>query len=349
MSSKYMNSLKSTFWISNFVFCFSLLNFVIQSANAKEINIYSYRSPALLTPFTSEYEKEFSVKFNILHAKKGLAQRLKSEGKNSPADLILTEDISRLSELSDMDLVRAFNSPIIDKNVPHHLRDINKKWVSLSTRARIIGISNKRVSSGAIKNIEDLANPKFKGKICTRIGSHPYNRALLASIIAHQGERKAQLWAEALVSNFARKPKGNDRAQAKAIYSGECDIVLMNTYYFALMKFNEENPEQKKWAQATDIIFYNQNNRGQHINVSGAAVAKYSKNYNAALKFIEWLTMPKAQKIYANINFEYPVNPNVKLDGKIMEWGTFKADELPISKIAEFSKKAQMIIDRVGW
>ena len=345
-----MNIFKSTiFCISNLIFCLSVIIFGIQRANAKEINIYSYRSPALLKPFTSEYEKQFSIKFNILHAKKGLAQRLEAEGKNSPADVILTVDISRLSELAEMDLVRTINSAIIDTNVPIHLRDINKKWVSISTRARIIGISNKRVNRGAIQNIEDLANPKFEGKICTRIGSHPYNRALLASIIAHQGVRKAQLWAEALVSNFARKPKGNDRAQAKAIYSGECDIVLMNTYYFALMKFNEKNPEQKKWAQATDIIFYNQNNRGQHINVSGAAIAKYSKNYNEAVKFIEWLTMPKAQKIYANINFEYPVNPNVKLDGKIMEWGTFKADELPISKIAKFSKEAQMIIDRVGW
>ena len=345
-----MNIFKSIiFGISNLIFCLSVIIFGIQRANAKEINIYSYRSPALLEPFTSEYEKQFSIKFNILHAKKGLAQRLEAEGKNSPADVILTVDISRLSELADMDLVRTINSAIIDTNVPIHLRDINKKWVSLSTRARIIGISNKRVGRGAIQNIEDLANPKFKGKICTRIGSHPYNRALLASIIAHQGVRKAQLWAEALVSNFARKSKGNDRAQAKAIYSGECDIVLMNTYYFALMKFNVKNPEQRKWAQATDIIFYNQNNRGQHINVSGAAIAKYSKNYNEAVKFIEWLTMPKAQKIYANINFEYPVNPNVKLDGKIMEWGTFKADELPISKIAKFSKEAQMIIDRVGW
>ena len=345
-----MNIFKSIiFGISNLIFCLSVIIFGIQRANAKEINIYSYRSPALLKPFTSEYEKQFSIKFNILHAKKGLAQRLEAEGKNSPADVILTVDISRLSELAEMDLVRTINSAIIDTNVPIHLRDINKKWVSISTRARIIGISNKRVNRGAIQNIEDLANPKFEGKICTRIGSHPYNRALLASIIAHQGVRKSQLWAEALVSNFARKPKGNDRAQAKAIYSGECDIVLMNTYYFALMKFNEKNPEQKKWAQATDIIFYNQNNRGQHINVSGAAIAKYSKNYNEAVKFIEWLTMPKAQKIYANINFEYPVNPNVKLDGKIMEWGTFKADELPISKIAKFSKEAQMIIDRVGW
>jgi iron(III) transport system substrate-binding protein len=345
-----MKNIKSLlFCILDLIFCISILIFGIQRASAKEINIYSYRSPALLEPFTKEYEKEFSVKFNVLHAKKGLAQRLKSEGKNSPADVILTVDISRLSELADMNLVKNINSDVINKNVPNHLRDINKKWISLSTRARIIGISKERVNKEEINNIEDLANPKFRGKICTRIGSHPYNRALLASIVAHEGEAKAKSWAEGLVSNFARKPKGNDRAQAKAIYSGECDIVLMNTYYFALMKFNEKKPEQKNWAEATDIIFFNQSNRGQHVNISGAAIAKYSKNSKEALKFIEWLTMPKAQKIYAKVNFEYPVNPKVKLDGKIMEWGNFKSDSLPISEIAKNSKKAQMIIDQVGW
>jgi iron(III) transport system substrate-binding protein len=230
-----MKKIKSlVFYFLNLIFCLTVVIFGIQRANAKEINIYSYRSPALLEPFTSEYEKQFSIKFNILHAKKGLAQRLESEGKNSPADVILTVDISRLSELADMDLVKKLESKIIDKNVPSHLRDINKKWVSLSTRARIIGISNQRVKKEDVQTIEDLANPKFKGKICTRKGSHPYNRALLASIVAHHGEDKAYSWAEGLVSNFARKPKGNDRAQAKAIHSGECDIVLMNTLLFCI-------------------------------------------------------------------------------------------------------------------
>ena len=173
-----MNFLKSTiFCISNLVFSLSVIFFGIDRADAKEINIYSYRNPALLESFTREYEKLYSIKFNILHAKKGLAQRLEAEGKNSPADVILTVDISRLSELADMDLVKKLESKIIDKNVPSHLRDINKKWVSLSTRARIIGISNQRVNREDIQKIEDLANPKFKGKICTRKGSHPYNRA----------------------------------------------------------------------------------------------------------------------------------------------------------------------------
>ena len=203
-----MKKLKSlVFYFINLMFCLSILFFGLQRASAKELNIYSYRSPALLEPFTKQYEKEFNVKFNILHAKKGLAQRLKLEGKNSPADIILTVDISRLSELADMDLVKQIDSKVINNNVPKHLRDINKKWISLSTRARIIGVSNKRVNKNDIRNIEDLANPKYKGKICTRIGSHPYNRALLASIVAHSGERKATAWAEGLVSNFRKNAK----------------------------------------------------------------------------------------------------------------------------------------------
>ena len=337
------------FCILNLIFCLSILIFGIQRASAKEINIYSYRSPALLEPFTKEYEKEFSVKFNVLHAKKGLAQRLKSEGKNSPADVILTVDISRLSELADMNLVKNINSHVINKNVTNHLRDINKKWISLSTRARIIGVSKERVNNEEINNIEDLANPKFRGKICTRIGSHPYNRALLASIIAHKGEAKAKSWAEGLVSNFARKPKGNDRAQAKAIYSGECDIVLMNTYYFALMKFNEKKPEQKKWAEATNIIFFNQSNRGQHVNISGAAIAKYSKNRKEAESFLEFLISKEAQELYASVNYEYPVISDIELPNTLTVWGKFKEDNLPIEKLADSYLEAQMIIDHVGW
>ena len=335
--------------IKLFVVNLFLVFLFIQEAASVELNIYSYRKPVLLEPFTKAYEKEFGVKFNILHSKKGLAQRLKSEGKNSPADVILTVDISRLSELANMKLLQNLNSSIIEKNVPENLRDINKKWTALSTRARVIGISKDRVNENEIKRIEDLANPKFKGKICTRMGSHPYNRALLSSLVSHLGETKAEKWAKSFVSNFARKPKGNDRAQAKAIYSGECDIILINTYYFGLMKFNEKQVEQKKWAEATKIIFFNQDDRGQHINISGAGIARFSKNKTEAIKFIEWLTQIKAQKIYSEINYEYPVNSKVKLEGKIMQWGNFISDNLPINELAKNAKASQMIIDRVGW
>ena len=322
---------------------------MLSSSFAKELNVYSYRKPFLLKPFLEVYTKKTNIKFNVLHLNKGMAQRLIAEGRNTKADLILTTDISRITELKEYNLLKSLSSKVIQKNVPNHLIDHENKWVALSTRARIIGISKKRVIKDSITRIEDLANPKFKNKICTRKGSHPYNRALLSSIISHNGYDKALLWAKGLVNNFARKPQGNDRAQAKAIFTGECDIILINTYYIGLMKFNTENPEQQKWADATDVIFFNQKDRGQHVNVSAGAISKYSKNTKESLKFLEWLTSEKAQKIYSEINFEYPVNRKVIPSGKIAIWGSFKSDKIDINKISKNASKAQEIIDKVGW
>ena len=327
----------------------SSLLIMLSSSFANELNIYSYRKPFLLKPFLDEYSKQTKIKFNVLHLNKGMAQRLLSEGKYTRADIILTVDISRVTELKDYDLLKSISSQVINNNVPNHLIDSDNKWVALSTRARIIGVSKKRVKKDEITRIEDLAKPQFKNKICTRKGSHPYNRALLSSIISHNGYNQALIWAKGLVKNFARKPQGNDRAQAQAIFSGECDIVLMNTYYFGMMKFNIKNPEQQKWADATDIIFFNQNDRGQHINVSAGAISKYSKNTKESLKFLEWLTSEEAQKIYSEINYEYPVNKNIKPSGKITMWGSFKSDKINITTISKNVPKAQEIIDKVGW
>jgi iron(III) transport system substrate-binding protein len=205
------------------------------------------------------------------------------------------------------------------------------------------------VPIGAITKIEDLAEPKWKGKICTRSGSHAYNRSLLASIIATHGEEGAEEWAKGLVKNLARKPEGNDRAQAKAIYEGVCDVALMNTYYFGKMKFNEKNPEQKDWAKAINLIFTNQTDRGNHINVTGGGIVKYSKNKENAIDLLEFLTNPKAQMLYSSMNYEYPVNLKVPLSDELKLWGEFKEDELPIEKLAELAPIAQKIINRVGW
>ena len=209
--------------------------------------------------------------------------------------------------------------------------------------------SKERVVTGAIKRIEDLTNPKWRGKICTRPGSHAYNRSLLASIVAAHGETEAEEWAKGLVANLARKPEGNDRAQAKAIFEGVCDIAIMNTYYYGKMKFNEKNPEQKDWANAINIIFTNQNDRGNHINVAGGGVVKHSKNKDNAIALLEFLTTPKAQALYSSINYEYPVNPIMSLSDELASWGEFKEDKLPIEKLAELAPIAQKIIDRVGW
>ena len=206
--------------------------------------------------------------------------------------------------MADSDLLAELNSDVIEANVPAYHRDSEDRWTALSSRARIIAISKDRVAEGAITRIEDLAKPEWKGRICSRKGSHVYNRALLASLVAHHGEEAARDWAEALVANLARKPQGNDRAQAKAIWSGECDVAIMNTYYYGKMKFNDKEPEQKDWADAISLVFLNQDDRGQHVNISGGGILKTSENKQAARAFLEWLTEEDAQKIYASANYE---------------------------------------------
>jgi iron(III) transport system substrate-binding protein len=315
----------------------------------EEVNVYSYRQPILINPFFEEFTNSTGIKVNVLHAKKGLLERLLAEGSHTPADLVLTVDISRLSQFVEEGVLMPINSSVLIKNIPSYLRDSENRWFALSKRARIIAVSKDRVPDGAIRNIEDLANSKWKGKICTRPGSHDYNRSLLASIIAAHGEKVAEDWAKGLVANLARKPEGNDRAQVKAIYEGVCDIALMNTYYFGKMKFNEKNPEQKDWAQSINLVFSNQQDRGNHINIAGGGVVKYSQNKANAIALLEFLTEPKAQELYSSMNYEYPVNPIMSLSVELKSWGEFKEDKLPIEKLAEFSVTAQKIIDRVGW
>ena len=332
-----------------FLLIFSWPFFNLPAYAEEEVNVYSYRQPILIDPFFDEFTKSTGIKVNVLHAKKGLLERLLSEGANTPADLVLTVDISRLKQFVENDVLTAVESPILEKNIPVHLRDSKNRWFALSKRARIIAISKDRVEDGAISRIEDLADPKWKNKICTRPGSHAYNRSLLASIIAAHGEAGAEEWAKKLVENLARKPEGNDRAQAKAIFEGVCDIAIMNTYYYGKMKFNKKNPEQKEWANAINLVFTNQNDRGNHINVAGGGVVKYSKNKDNAIALLEFLTTPQAQKLYSSMNYEYPVNPTMTLSNELKSWGNFKEDELPIEKLAELAPIAQKIIDRVGW
>jgi len=329
-------------FITNIVFSFS-------TYSIEEVNVYSYRQPILISPFFEEFTKLTGIKVNVLHAKKGLLERLLSEGANTPADLVLTVDISRLKQFVEKDVLIPIKSKILQKNIPSHLRDSKNRWFALSKRARVVAVSKDRVTPGAITKIEDLSDPKWKGKICTRPGSHAYNRSLLASIVAALGEDAAEEWAKGFVANLARKPVGNDRAQAKAIFEGVCDIALLNTYYYGKMKFNEKNPVQKDWANNINLVFTNQSGRGNHINVAGGGVVKYSKNKDNAITLLEFLTKPKAQVLYSSINYEYPVNPTMSLSAELKSWGEFKEDKLPNEKLAEFSSTAQKIIDRVGW
>ena len=326
----------------------SVTSTAMSSAVADTLNIYSHRQQILIEPFLDAFTAETGIKTSVVYASKGLAQRLQAEGAASPADVILTVDIARVSEYAELALLAPVQSDVLSQNIPAHLRASDGRWFGLSERARIVVTSKDRVAADAITRVEDLANPEWNGRVCTRKGSHVYNRSLLASIIAANGPVKAKAWAEGLVANLARKPQGNDRAQAKAIYQGECDVAIMNSYYFGKMMFGDK-PEQKDWANAIRLVFTNQDDRGNHVNISGGGVAKHSQNKANAVALLEFLTKAKAQTLYGDINFEHPVNESVEPQGAIAEWGEFKRDALPIERLAELAPAAQKIIDQVGW
>ena len=324
--------------------------FISNIANAKSLNIYSHRQPYLLKPFIEAYTKKTGIKLNVVYSSKGLAQRLAAEGANSPADLILTVDIARLYRYEDLNLLAKIDSKILNEKIPPYLRSKNNTWFGLSKRTRAIAISRERINSGQVLRYEDLADPKLKGKICSRPGSHVYNRALMASMIAAKGENAAEKWAKGLVSNLAKRPQGNDRSQLKSIYSGECDIAIINHYYYGKLTYSK-NPDHRKWAKASIIVFPNQGNsdRGAHVNISGGGVVKFSKNKEIAINFLEFLVTDQAQVMYGDINFEYPINNKSKLPKRLKALGTFKEDNLLIEKIAKLAPKAQEIIDKVYW
>lgn len=311
---------------------------------AEEINVYSARQAYLIEPIVQAFEKEQGIKVNLVYAEDGLAERLTREGKHTPADLVLTVDISRLMELVEQDLVQPVNSQTLNTNIPAQYRDPDNRWFALTTRVRNIYTSKERIGKPEDITYESLADEKYKGKICTRSGKNAYNVALVASMIAHHGEAKAEQWLEGLKANLARKPQGNDRDQVKAIKEGVCDLSLGNSYYLGKMLQDEE---QKTWADAVYINFPNQKDRGAHVNVSGVVLTKYAKNKDAAVKLMEYLSGDKAQQMYAELNMEYPVKAGVAPSKLVASWGEFKPDALPIAQIASYRKQAITLIDKV--
>ena len=352
-NSMFNQKSKSQFMLLGFIVFVGFLGGVllpVQKAMSAELNIYSHRQKFLIQPFIDEFSRRTKIKVNIVFASKGLAQRLQSEGEASPADVVLTVDIARLKIYSDKGLFQPINSAILKNAIPGHLRSKDDTWFGFSKRSRVIAVSSERVNSNTLKRIEDLSNAEWKGRICSRPGSHVYNRALLSSIIAANGEEEAEKWARALVGNLARRPQGNDRAQLKAINVGQCDLAIVNHYYYGKL-LNSDNEKHQEWVRDVAIIFPNQGegDRGAHINISGGGIAKYSKNKDEAVKFLEFLVSPEAQSLYASINYEYPVIEGVELPPTLTVWGKFKEDTIPIEEIAKASQKAQMIIDRTRW
>lgn len=312
-----------------------------------EVNIYSYRQPELIQPLMDAFTKDTGIKTNVLFLDKGLVERISAEGANSPADVILTIDIARLMEAKDGGVTQALDDADINGQIPAQFRDPEGNWFGLTTRGRVVYASKERVSEDAI-TYEELADPKWKGRICMRDAQHSYNIGLFASMVAHHGAEYTETWLAGLKQNLVKKPDGNDRAQAKAIFSGECDLGLANTYYLGLMMTNEKEPEEKEWAGAVKVLFPNSGDRGTHVNISGMALAKNAPNKDNAVKLMEFLASDEAQTIYAEQVYEYPVGPNAKVSETVAGFGTIKADTLPLADIAANRKTASELVDKVG-
>nr|WP_150524730.1 Fe(3+) ABC transporter substrate-binding protein [Roseibium sediminis] len=313
-----------------------------------EVNIYSYRQPFLIQPLLDAFTQETGVKANVIFADKGLGERIAAEGENSPADVLLTVDIGRLDGAKQLGITQPVVSDVVNGNIPAQFRDPEGHWVGLTNRARIIYASKDRVQQDTI-TYEELADPKWRGKICTRSGQHVYTIGLIASMIAQHGEAKTEEWLAGVRDNLAHKPTGNDRAQVKSIFAGECDIAIGNTYYMGKMETNDKEPEQKEWAKSVRILFPNAEDRGTHVNIAGIVLAKHAPNKDNAVKLIEFLSSGNAQHIYAETNFEYPVTPGVEVSERVKSWGELKPDTVSLAEVAKHRKTASELVDKVGF
>lgn len=311
-----------------------------------DVNVYTYRQSSLIKPIFDAFTAETGIKVNTIFAKKGLTERLRREGRNSPADLLVTTDSGPLYQAVSAGLTQPLESDILNSRIRPEYRDPDGHWFGVSSRARIIVASKDRVAKDAVTSYEDLANPAFKGKVCTRSGKHTYMIALTASIIAHSGEAAARDWLAGVKDNLARRPQGNDRAQVKAIKEGECDIAIINSYYMGQMLSNEE---QQQWANSVNVIFPNQSDRGTHMNISGVSLTASAPNKADAIKLIEFMADKKAQGIYAEQNYEFPVNASVPPSELVASWGSFTADDLSLAEIAKHRALAAMLADQVGY
>lgn len=313
---------------------------------AAEVNVYSSRQPFLIKPMFDAFTRETGIKVNSVFAKKGLVERLEKEGRNSPADMIFTVDIGRLDSALQAGVTQAVTNDVLEQSIPDEFRDPAGHWFGLTNRARIIVTSKERMQPGDIASYEELADPKFAGRVCSRSGKHPYMVALIASVIAHTDRDTAKSWLQGVKENLARKPQGNDRAQVKAIAAGECDIAIINSYYMGQMA---SDAEQAEWAGSVDIVFPNQENRGTHMNISGMALTRHAPNKDSAIKLMEFLSAELAQSMYAEQNYEYPVNPEVSPSGLLRSWGEFKYDTLPLADIAKQRSTAIKLADEVNY
>ena len=311
-----------------------------------DVNIYTTRQPELIQPVMDAFTADTGIAVNLAFVNDALIERLKAEGARSPADLVMTVDIANMQRVVDSGTVQPVESEILNAAIPANLRAADNTWFALTTRARIVYASKDRVAEGEITTYEDLADPKWKGRLCTRSGLHDYNLALLSAYIAHHGEAEAKVWAQGLKDNLAKKPEGNDRSQVKSIWAGECDISLGNTYYMGQML---ADPEQIPWAESVSIRFPTFADGGTHVNISGIAMTKSAPNKAEAQQLMEFLVSSEAQEIYADVNNEYPVLDGAPLSDLVASWGTYGVDDIDLTEVAGHRAAALRIMEEVNF
>ena len=313
------------------------------SANAAEVVVYSARNEQLIKPLFDAYTQVTGVQIKFITDKEGaLLQRLKAEGQNTPADMLITVDAGNLWEAAREELLKPVQSRVLNANVPAHLRDPGNQWFGLSVRARSIFYNNQKVKPADLSTYEDLGNAKWKGRVCLRSSKKVYNQSLVAMMIAEHGEAKTEQIVKSWVANLATEPFPDDTKMLEAIAAGQCDVGIANTYYFGRLM-------EKKAGLPLAIFWPNQQASGVHVNISGAGVVKYAKNEKEAVALLEWLSSAKAQNLFADVNMEYPVNPAIKSDPVVAAWGSFKQNPLNVAKAGELQAAAVRLMDRAGY
>ena len=317
--------------------------------SAEEVNVYSARKEALIKPLLDQFSAETGVTVNLVTAKgDALLTRLKSEGNNSPADVLITTDAGRLYRAQEAGVLQAVDSTALKAVIPAHLRSPEDYWYGLSVRARAIVYAKDRVQPAQLSTYEALALPEWKGRICIRSSSNIYNQSLVAGMLATEGAEDTAVWLAGFVPNFARPPQGGDRDQVAAVAAGQCDVAVINSYYLGAM-VNSDDAKQREVAAKVGIFWPNQADRGTHINVSGAGVTSASKNPGQAISLIEFLAREQSQQWYAETNNEYPAREGVKPSPLLASWGAFKADQVDASELGRLNAQAVMAMDRARW
>ncbi|MDO4723587.1 MAG: Fe(3+) ABC transporter substrate-binding protein [Comamonadaceae bacterium] len=315
---------------------------------AGEVNLYTTREPALIEPLLKAFEKDSGTKVNTVFVKDGLLERAKAEGAQSPADVFMVVDIGNLLDLVNAGVTQPIQSEALTSTLPAHLRGANGEWFALSLRDRVLYVDKDLELTSF--SYEDLADPKWKGKVCIRAGQHPYNTALISAMIAHNGAEATEQWLKGVKANLARKATGGDRNVARDILGGICDIGIANNYYVGRMKNAKPDSDDYKWGQAIKVVRPTfGKDGGTHVNISGGAVAKNAPNKDNAVKLLEYLVSVPAQELYANANYEYPIREGVKLDPVTESFGPLKVDTLPLTEVAKHRKLASELVDKVGF